>query len=467
MNGNGMARRDFLKGAALSLSGLALAACAPPSATAPGAMAPADSMTAPVDIDVWTGWTEGAAEKIEQILEGYNDSQSAVRAHHVVVPGGSGSMMQKLLAGIAANEGPSTAVVFGADKAYQLAANDALLALDSLGDVDQVQTLRDWMHPAIWDLGVYEGGFYYASMWNQSMGTFVNVDLAEAAGVDVDSPPQTLEEQIDVWERLTVYDDAGNIDVLGGDFNWNAMILGRFHGQFIADGATVTANHPNNVKALEWNVAVWERFGVEAMQAYQASLQGASGRSRGLAPFLAGVRATETTGPWRFNTIRDYAAEDFRYTVWPFPSPAGYTERGMYTYGDGWIVPVTAPEPEAAWDIISVMTGATGDRDTYTSLFLTWLCVNNPVSEGMKEHPKFRDEVISQCPGYVDIWMDDLYNSSHYLYPAKLPTSSSYAQLLGAEWQKAYLGEKTAQEALDFVQEEAQKELDTWLEQAG
>ncbi len=466
MNRVRITRRHFLKGAAWGASGLLLAACAPPTTSTPAAMDETEVMAEPVDIDVWTGWTEGAADKIEQILDGYNDSQDKVRAHHVVVPGGSSSMMQKLLAGIAANEGPSTAVVFGADKAYQLAANNALLALDDLGHPDQVQILRDWMHPAIWDLGEYEGSFYYASMWNQSIGTFVNLDLAEAAGVDVDSPPQTLEEQIDVWEQLTTYDDRGNIDVLGGDFNWNSMILGRFHGQFIQDGTTITANHPNNVKALEWNVAVWERFGIDAMQSYQASLQGASGRSRGLAPFLAGVRATETTGPWMWNSLRDYASEDFRYTVWPLPSPAGYTERGMYTYGDGWIVPVTSPEPEAAWEIISVLTGATGDRDTYTTLFDTWLCVNNPVSENMKDHPKFRDEIISQCPGYVEIFMDDLYNSDYYLYPAKLPTSSSYAQLLGVEWQKAYFGEKGAQEALDFVQKETQKELDLWLEQS-
>jgi hypothetical protein len=37
--------------------------------------------------------------------------------------------------------------------------------------------------------------------------------------------------------------------------------------------------------------------------------------------------------------------------------------------------------------------------------------------------------------------------------------------MLNAEWEKARLGEKSPQEALDFVQEQAQKELDTWLQQ--
>jgi hypothetical protein len=38
---------------------------------------------------------------------------------------------------------------------------------------------------------------------------------------------------------------------------------------------------------------------------------------------------------------------------------------------------------------------------------------------------------------------------------------------MGSEWEKSRLGQKTPQEALDLVQEEAQKELDIWLQQSG
>ena len=112
------------------------------------------------------------------------------------------------------------------------------------------------------------------------------------------------------------------------------------------------------------------------------------------------------------------------------------------------------------------MRGAIGDRDVYTSLFTTWLCVNGPVSQTMTEWPTFRSDVIGACPGYEEIYLDDLFNSDQYLYPPKVPTSSSYMSLMGAEWEKSRLGQKTPQEALDLVQEEAQKELDTWLQQS-
>lgn len=462
---NVISRRTFLQSSMLAGAGLALAACVPPAAPASSGDSNDAPSSARTEVAVWTGWTEQAATNIEMILDGYNDSQESVTATHVVVPD---SMTQKLLAAISAGNPPGTAVVFGGDIAYQLAANGGLLSLDDLGNPDQVSTLKEWMDPAIWELGTYEDKFYYASMWNQCMGCFVNVDMAEAAGVDVDSPPQTLNELVEIWDQLTVYNDDGGIDVLGGDFSWSQMIMGRYLGQFTeGDGATVTANHPNNVAALEWLANHWEHVGVDKMQEYIASLAGASGRSAGQAPFLAGLRATEVTGPWMFNTINSFAPDDFRFTVWDFPKPEGVDQKGMYTYGDGWIVPVGSPDPSAAWEIISTMTGATGNRDVYTSLFTTWLCVNGPVSESMTEWPTFQTEVMGACPGYEDVFLADLFQSDQYLYPPKVPTSSSYMSLMGAEWEKARLGEKSAQEALDFVQTEAQKELDIWIDQNG
>jgi multiple sugar transport system substrate-binding protein len=451
----GISRRTFLRTTASIAAVAAMAACMPVS---PGAPA-----SGPAEVDVWTGWTEDAATNIEKILAGYNESQSDVVAKHVVVPD---SMTQKLLAAISAGNPPATAVVFGASIAYQLAAQKGLLALDEIGSADQVSTLKSWIDPAIWELGVYDGKLYYASMWNQCMGVFVNTTMCAEMGVDPNTPPQTLEELDAVWEQLTTYDADGNIDVLGGDFNWPAMVMGRFLGQLVSeDGTQVTANHENNAHALQWVVDRWQKVGVQKMQDWSASLAGRGERSAGQDPFLSGLRATLVTGPWHYNTLRNFKPEGFEFTVWPLPGPAGQTEKGMHTYGDGWIVPVGSSNPNAAWEIISAMTGATGDKDVYTSLFTTWLCVNGPVSGSMAEWPKFQSEVIGACPGYQEVFFADLYDSDYYLYPPKIPTSSSYMDLMGAEWEKARLGERSVEEALTTVQEQAQKELDTWLQQ--
>ncbi len=459
-----LSRRDFLRVSA-GATGLAmLTACAPAQTQPAGSEAGQVVADAPVELEVWTGWTEAMASNIEQILDGYNKSQEKVKAKHVVVPD---SMNQKLLAAVSAGNPPATAIVFGASIAYQLAAQKGLMALDEVGQPDQVATLKEWMEPAIWDLGTYEGKFYYASMWNQCMGVYVNSKMASESGIDVTKPPATLDELVQVWEQLTTYDADGNIDVLGGDFTWFDMILGRFLGQYVSeDGKTITANHENNVKALEWMSAWWSKIGIEKMQNYNASLGGRTERSAGQDPFLAGLRATYVTGPWHFDTLNRFKPEGFEFTVWPLPQPAGQDKKGMYTYGDGWIIPVGSKDPSAAWDIISVLTGATGDRDVYTNLFKVWLCVNGPVSASMKDHPTFQKDVMAKCPGYGEVFLSDLFDSDQYLYPPKIPTSSSYQSLLGSEAEKVRLGQKAAKEALDEVTDAAQKELDTWLSQS-
>lgn len=474
-----MSRRAFLKRAALGSTGLLLAACGTP-ATNPGADtsaadAPAAdsnaSVAAPaaapgtIEIEIWTGWTEQAAKNIESILDGYNKSQDRIVAKHVVVPE---AMNQKLLAAVAAGNPPGAAIVFGADTAYQLAAQNALLALDEAGTPDQVAALKSSMLPALWDLGVYQGKLYFASMWNQCWGLFVNTDMAQKQGVDVSTPPATLEELDAAWDKLTVKDGNGAITVLGGDMTDPPLVMSRFLGKWISDdGTKITANDPNNIRALEWLTNRWQRLGPDKVQEFYASLQGRSDRSAGSDPFLSGLVASTVQGPWQFDTVLKYKPENFNYTVWPIPGPAGQSEKGTYTYGDGWIIPKGSKAPDAVWDIIGVMTGASGNKDVYTSLFTTWQCVNGPVSPDIVNYPKFKTDVIDKCPGYQEVFLADLFESDYYLYPPKLPTANSYTSLASTEWEKVRLGQKTPQEALDFVTEQAQQELDQWQANAG
>ena len=464
-------RRDFLKVAALGGVSMTAACQAAPRPAAPVAttapVAGSAATEVPVaassakNIEVWSGWTEDFANNIQTILDKYNEAQTQYVAKHVSI---ADSMNQKLLAAVSAGNPPATAIVFGAGTAYQLAAQNALLPLDDvLGP--QLSALKSFMLPSLWDLGTYQGKLYFASMWNQCWGVYVNSDMATKAGLDPTKPPATLEELGAAWDKMTTLNAQGNIDVLGGDLTDNNVLIGRFLGELVSsDGKTITANAPNNVKALEWITERWTRIGPQKLQDFYASLQGRSERSAGQDPFLSGLRASVVTGPWQFDVIRKYKPENFKFEVWPLPAPAGM-KKGTYTYGDGWIVPTASPAPDAAADILATMIGTAGNRDVYTNLFTVWPCVNGPVSKEIVDYPAFKEKVSSQCPGYQDIFLADLFNSDQYLYPAKIPTSASYNDINSAEWEKARLGQKTPKEALDFATKTAQTELDNWYKQ--
>lgn len=472
----GVTRRSMLK--ALAVAGLgagtsALAACA----GAPAPAAPADTAAQPtqaqaqpqapqqkITLEVWTAWTEEAATNIEKILENFSNSQDAVTAKHVVTT----DLAQKLLAAVAAGNPPGAAIVFGANNGYSLAAENAILAIEDIGDADQITTLKEWMHPALWDLGVYDGKFYFASMWNQCYGIFFNKTQVIEAGLDPDEAPATLDDLVAVWDALTQYDSAGNITRWGGDQAWFNMIAACYLATLTdKDGLKITCNEEPGVEAMQWIVDRWTRVGATKIQEFSASLAGAGGRSAALNPFLTGKISTTWTGPWEYNSILKFAPEDFEWGVWPIPKATGIDQWALYTYGDGFIIPKGCPDPKAAWDIVSTMTGATGDRDVYTQLFEVWQCVNGPVSQQMADWPRFREKVIGVCQGYEDIFLRHLFNADYYLFPPKIPTANAYLSLLSAEGEKARLGQKTAQEALDAVQQQAQKELDDWRAKRG
>jgi len=67
--------------------------------------------------------------------------------------------------------------------------------------------------------------------------------------------PSHNEELDAIYDQLTTYDASGHIDVLGGDFTWTSMILGRsWASTSPTTVSTITANDPNNLQALTWQI---------------------------------------------------------------------------------------------------------------------------------------------------------------------------------------------------------------------
>jgi multiple sugar transport system substrate-binding protein len=424
---------------------------------------PGGPQTGPIEIEVWTGWTEKAAENIEKILDGYSRSQTKYRAKHVVTP----DLQTKLLAAVAAGNPPGAAVIFnGGGQVYTLAEEDALLPLDDMGK-EKLASLKSWVHPAIWDLGTYKGKLYALAMWTQSYAVYYNKKQVVEAGLDPQKPPADFTELDQYGDRLTQRDGSGNITRMGLDITWAQLLIGAFRGRLVDDaGRKILANAPENIAAIDWMVQRWKRYDPKRIQDFNQSLAGAGERSGVLDPFIAGKRSLNVTGPWHIGTIKQFAPPDFEWGVWPLPGPRAGVKAGCWTYGDVFVVPKGTKAPQASFDLVSAMTGATGDRNNYTQLFVVWPCVNNPTSAQMLADPTFKKEVIDACPGYT-VFNDHLYKNDYHLFPPKIPTAASYMNLLGAETEKARLGQKTTKEALDTVTQQAQKELDDWLARRG
>ena len=328
-----ISRRDFLRAGAGVTGLLVLSACVPPAAPgapAAGGAAAGAGGTAPIELEVWTGWTEAMATNIEKILDGYNKSQTKVVAKHVVVPeshdpeaAGRGRGRQparhrrrlwrqhRLPAGR-----PEGAAGAGRDR-----------------HADQVDTLKKWMAASHLGPGRLRGQVLLRQHVESVLrACFVNTKMCrEPQASTPHKPPQNLEELADAWEKLTTYDANGNIDVLGGDFT----LVRSGHGPLPRPVRLRRRQEDHRQPSEQRQGAQVDHrllgagWASTKLQDFYASLAGPHANARPARTRSSpGLRATFVTGPWQFDTINRYKPEGFEFTVWPLPRPTQPGQEG-------------------------------------------------------------------------------------------------------------------------------------------
>ncbi len=51
---------------------------------------------------------------------------------------------------------------------YSYAHNGLIQPLEKLAGANELQKVKEWIHPSMWDLGTYTGKIYGVPMWTQS-----------------------------------------------------------------------------------------------------------------------------------------------------------------------------------------------------------------------------------------------------------------------------------------------------------
>ncbi len=465
MSNRRLTRRDFLKGAGVTGLGLALTACVPPT---PAPVAPVEkevAAPAPVEkvkIVYWHGWTEKFEDMVIRLAKGFMSRNPDIEVEEVVVP--HGEMFTKILTAVAAGDVPDVMMVFnGGGRVYSLAEEKAILPLADVGDPDSFAAVKEWIFPASWDLATYKGELYGLPQWQQAYCIQYNKKLLAEAGIP-DAPPKDLAELDAIAEKLTVYDDKGNIRRMGFYDTWLNRWLPHFGGRLLDEQGNPQANHPNNVKALEWIVSYSHKYDIKKISDFTAAIAGE--RAGAVDPFLMEQYAMWANGPWVLGTTKEYAPEGFQYGVWNLPPPPGMTGYGTWTYGDILTIPKGTKHPAEAFRYIRYLTGL-DDPETYSSLYLMPPIGGGrphmPPSQKLVDTPAFK-KVIDEYPGY-EKFLDALFKADRYLFPPKIPIAEFYSSRIGPWVDRARLLEVTPQEALDGLQDEVMKEWEKYQQQ--
>lgn len=244
-----------------------------------------------VTLKFWNVFTGSDGDILREIVDIYNKTNTDnIKIEMDIMP--NDVLQQKLPASIATGTAPDI-VLFGVENIAPYVSNDSLEDISDFWEkegVDKSNFLEN-----VTELSYVEGKLYGTPMQYNVSYLYWNKDLFEAAGLDPDTPPATMDELAEYAQKLT--DTSKNQYGLALPTNTTYM-------QFLwANGGD--ANDPSenknlldsqeNLKTLEWlqDLAFNKKVTPENITGSDADVM-----------LQAGQIAMYMSGPWQINGLR-------------------------------------------------------------------------------------------------------------------------------------------------------------------
>ncbi|MBN2219167.1 MAG: ABC transporter substrate-binding protein [Kosmotogaceae bacterium] len=398
---------------------------------------------AKTELSFWYAWGGDEGEALLALVDEFNNSQTEIVVRPVFVPIGQGEKINTALAG---SSTPDIVTIWDW-MVVPLGESGALIPLNDYLDSAGIDE-SDYL-PGAWSYGAYRGIKYglpttinaYAFMWNKA--------LFEELGLDPERPPEDIEELDEYAELLFKQDSRGNIRRLGFLPNISHIYFYVFGGQlWDPETEEITANHPGNIAALDWVASYYKKFDLQKIRVFQATWGEMASPYN---PFYRGQLAIQEAGQWELLFIEQFAKSDFEYGVSPFPAPEGGRDKVAYMNGSFWAIPKGSKHPEESFEFLKWLTDS-GQAARFAAELS-----NIPPKVDAINDPVFQSKMLPNMEIYIDMLTDGYV----YFFPT-LPIGLYYMEELNQALQYVQSGAKTAEEALNDVQEAVNRELERY-----
>jgi multiple sugar transport system substrate-binding protein len=330
------------------------------------------------EIEWWHGWGGmTGVNAMQAVADAFNTQSQTIYVHRLQVS----EISDKYMTAIAGGAPPD--VEIGNLPYAQFWAREVVMVLDDWVNSSQVIDVADTMPEAI-EGGKWKGKTYgWPTVESSIRFAFsYNADLVADAGLDPDNPPLTWDETYEWHEKITKFDSAGNLEILGFDpmdamggsgpgppdpFFWPPDYGLKWWDK---DKLTFHFDDPLFIEALTTIRRFYDLVGVEKMAGYRSSY--GTWTQSPTASFPAGVQAMIVNGPWQPGELFHSApGKDFRYT-WP-PTPSDRRGTKFQASGGHYgSIPNGAKHPEAAFEFIEFTTMDTAANIVFDQT--GWLC---------------------------------------------------------------------------------------------
>ena len=306
--------------------------------------------------------------------------------------------MDKFLAALAGSDAPDIVAMSTATLAQSIAFQGLTLDLKEMANAGKLD-LND-IYPS--SLGVCEQGSKLACLpWGtDTVALFWNKDMFEAAGLDPEKPPKTLEELQAYSDKLTKKDDKGNYTQIGfiPDYPWSnqGTVNYLFGGSNYADGGRkLTINSQANIDAYKWAQSFYDRYGAKQVLDFKSGFGDYASSENG---FYTGKVAMYMDGEWQPgpNFIPKFKPE-LNYGVAPAPVPAAKSDMyGSATVGGTIVVvPASTKDKAATAKLLAWMESPEIVAEVMSQF------ANLPSSKKAAQDPRFKS--IKNFQTFIDV----------------------------------------------------------------
>jgi len=459
-------RRDFLRLSAAAATGAIVAACAPatPKVVEVEKEVPVEKIVKEtvvvekvverpakparkLELTYWTGWSGFEFDALQELIDKFNEESEEAHFTMTTVFG----QYEKVLTAIAAGTPPDVVSAVWLSQLVSMAARDGFLPVEDYAAQSGLKA--EEFFPNEWDAWHWNGHLWGIAITSSSSMIAYRKDLFREVGLDPENPPQTIVELDEAADKLTKYDDEGNLERIGyfpGGLAW----WGRVFGGTLYDEESqkITADDPAIVEALTWMQSYAKKYDITKIDAFQ---QGFGDYMSVNNPFFVGKQGMTQIGEWFISFIAKFAPQlDKDIDFMPAPYPEGGRENCTTFGGSVFCIPNGVPYPDVSWELIEFL-----QRDENMGQFC--FAIHNVPP---KMAVAYEDRFISDPRFKLSV---DLLSGKNSFGPPKTPVTSFYFAKLGEAEDAVKHGEKEPKAALEEVVQLTQEELDKALKRAG
>ena len=333
-------------------------------------------------------WAWGNSEQqYAAILNWYRDENPGFTYELSVISGSQGEFTERLMLAIAAGSPPDLTWLEGST-VVELAAQGLLT------DVTEVlEGIR--FTPADTQEMTYAGRMWGVPYFTTSRGLAKRIDIFQAAGLDPDEDPASLEELWEWNQKLTELDGSGQyqrVGIVPWAGNWGPPgWIWAFGGQLVDEtGMRPTATHPNNIRAFEW-IQQWAGF------------------YGGVTPVSVSIQqGTVGMAPVSTSDVGNLIGQGIEITTGRMPHAPGGSN-GTWGGGQALGIPVNARNPELAKAVLRYFGTAEVQRRRFEHFPTVFPANWEALQQIVRTLPRLYAALLEQLPqarARTPLWID-------------------------------------------------------------